>query len=87
MNARSLLISGSQVRVLLRPPIISIGYDGIAAKSGRLFHAGDTLGDTFCQGRVTRQAGFVLDALDQALYDRRPLRQDGLIHHSDRGVH
>jgi transposase InsO family protein len=38
--------------------------------------------------RVSRsmQAGFVLDALDQALYDRRPLRQDGLIHHSDRGV-
>ncbi len=32
------------------------------------------------------QAGLVLDALEQALYDRRPLRQDGLIHHSDRGV-
>ena len=32
------------------------------------------------------QAGFVLDALEQALYDRRPLQGGGLIHHSDRGV-
>jgi transposase InsO family protein len=29
---------------------------------------------------------FVLDALEQALYDRRPERDGGLIHHSDRGV-
>ena len=38
--------------------------------------------------RVSRsmQAGFVLDALEQALHDRRPVRQAGLIHHSDRGV-
>ena len=28
---------------------------------------------------------FVLDALEQALYDRKPCEQDGLIHHSDRG--
>lgn len=28
---------------------------------------------------------FVLDALEQALYDRRPQRNDALIHHSDRG--
>ena len=28
---------------------------------------------------------FVLDALEQALYDRQPERTDGLIHHSDRG--
>lgn len=34
----------------------------------------------------TAQAGFVLDALDQALYDRQPVRGGGLIHHSDRGV-
>jgi len=32
------------------------------------------------------EAGFVLDALEQALYDRRPVQDDGLIHHSDRGV-
>ena len=28
---------------------------------------------------------FVLDALEQALYDRQPQRGDALIHHSDRG--
>jgi putative transposase len=32
----------------------------------------------------TAHAGFVLDALEQALHDRRPLR-GGLVHHSDRG--
>ncbi len=30
-------------------------------------------------------AGFVLDALKQALHDRRPLSGGGLVHHSDRG--
>jgi putative transposase len=34
----------------------------------------------------TAQAGFVLDALEQALHDRRPGHQDGLVQHSDRGV-
>ncbi len=29
---------------------------------------------------------FVLDALEQALHDRQPARNGGLIHHSDRGV-
>ena len=28
---------------------------------------------------------FVLDALEQALWDRRPSDDDGLVHHSDRG--
>jgi len=28
---------------------------------------------------------FVLDALEQALYARRPTEEDGLVHHSDRG--
>ena len=38
--------------------------------------------------RVSRraQAGFVLDALEQALHERRPTRGGGLVHHSDRGV-
>ena len=38
--------------------------------------------------RVSRtvHAGFVLDALEQALHDRRPVRGGGLVHHSDRGV-
>lgn len=37
--------------------------------------------------RVSRsmQAGCVLDALEQALHDRRPTQDNGLIHHSDRG--
>jgi putative transposase len=33
----------------------------------------------------TAQAGFVLDALDQALHERRPVQGGGLVHHSDRG--
>ena len=39
--------------------------------------------------RVSRaaHAGFVLDALEQALHDRRPVRRGGLVHHSDRGSH
>ncbi len=34
----------------------------------------------------TAHAGFVLDALEQALHDRRPAKGSGLIHHSDRGL-
>jgi transposase InsO family protein len=34
----------------------------------------------------TAHASFVLDALEQALHERRPLRGAGLVHHSDRGV-
>ena len=47
--------------------------------------------DTFARRIVgwrasrTAHAGFVLDALEQALHDRRPPRSGGLIHHSDRG--
>jgi transposase InsO family protein len=33
----------------------------------------------------TAHASFVLDALEQALHDRRPTRGRGLVHHSDRG--
>jgi putative transposase len=33
----------------------------------------------------TAQAGFVLDALEQALHERRPARGGGLVCHSDRG--
>ena len=37
--------------------------------------------------RVSRaaHAGFVLDALEQALHKRRPVHRGGLVHHSDRG--
>ena len=33
----------------------------------------------------TAHTGFVLDALEQALHDRRPAHRGGLVHHSDRG--
>jgi transposase InsO family protein len=38
--------------------------------------------------RVSRSAhaGFVLDALDQAIHERNPVSGGGLVHHSDRGV-
>ena len=34
----------------------------------------------------TAHASFVLDALEQALHERRPAQGGGLVHHSDRGV-
>jgi transposase InsO family protein len=33
----------------------------------------------------TAHAGFVLDALEQALHEHRPVQGRGLVHHSDRG--
>ena len=33
----------------------------------------------------TPHAGFVLDALEQAVHERRPVKGMGLVHHSDRG--
>lgn len=33
----------------------------------------------------TAHAGFVLDALEQALHERQPVNGGGLVHHSDRG--
>ena len=33
----------------------------------------------------TAHASFVLDALEQAIHDRRPMHRGGLVHHSDRG--
>jgi putative transposase len=33
----------------------------------------------------TAHASFVLDALEQALYERQPVHRGGLVHHSDRG--
>lgn len=35
----------------------------------------------------TQHASFVLDVLEQALYERRPAQRDGLVHHSDRVSH
>lgn len=47
----------------------------------------DTYARRIVGWRVSRSAhaGFVLDALEQALHDRRPARDAGLVHHSDRG--
>jgi putative transposase len=38
-------------------------------------------------GRVSTSphAGFVLDALEKAVHQRRPVKGAGLVHHSDRG--
>src|SRR3546814_8975143 len=33
----------------------------------------------------TAHASFVLDALEQAIHDRRPAHRGALVHHSDRG--
>jgi transposase InsO family protein len=47
----------------------------------------DTFARRIVGWRVSRtaHAGFVLDALEQAIHDRRPVHKGGLIHHSDRG--
>ena len=47
----------------------------------------DTSADRIVGWRVSRSAktDFVLDALEQALHDRRPVQKSGLVHHSDRG--
>jgi putative transposase len=37
------------------------------------------------QASRTAHAKFVLDALEQALHDRRPAHRGGLVHHCDRG--
>jgi putative transposase len=47
----------------------------------------DTFARRIVGWRVSRSAhaGFVLDALEQALCQRRPIKGGGLVHHSDRG--
>ena len=47
----------------------------------------DVYARTIVGWRVSRtaRAGFVLDALEQAIHDRRPTHRGGLIHHSHRG--
>ncbi|MFD1973270.1 IS3 family transposase [Mesorhizobium kowhaii] len=47
----------------------------------------DTYARRIVGWRVSRtaHASFVLDALEQALHDRRPIHRGGLVHHSDRG--
>lgn len=47
----------------------------------------DTYARRIAGWRASRSAhaGFVLDALEQALHDRQPAHRGGLVHHSDRG--
>ena len=47
----------------------------------------DTVADRIVGWRVSRsvKTDFVLDALEQALHDQRPVQKGGLIRHSDRG--
>ena len=47
----------------------------------------DIFADKIVGWRVSSspKTDFVLDALEQALHDRRPVHKGGLIHHSDRG--
>ncbi len=47
----------------------------------------NTFADRIVEWRVSRSAKteLVLDALEQALHDRRPVQKDGLFHHSGRG--
>ena len=47
----------------------------------------DTFANRIVGWKVSKSAktDFVLDALEQALYARRPVHKGGLIHHSDRG--
>ena len=49
----------------------------------------DTFADKIVGWRVSSspKTDFVLDALEQALHDRRPVHKGGLIHHSDRPSH
>ncbi|ESY79388.1 transposase [Mesorhizobium sp. LNHC221B00] len=46
----------------------------------------DTYARRIVGWRVSRtaHASFVLDALEQALHERRPVHRGGLVHHSDR---
>jgi hypothetical protein len=61
----------------------------VAAWSGFAYVAFiiDTYARRIVGWRVSRtaHAGFVLDALEQALHERRPPHRGGLVHHSDRG--
>jgi len=58
--------------------------------SGRLVYVAFVIDAYACRivgWRASRKvhAGFVLDALEKALHDRRPVHGGGLVHHSDRG--
>ncbi len=75
----------------LRPNLLWVSdFTYVSTWSGFVYVAFviDTFARRIVGWRASRTAhtDFVLDALEQALHDRRPVRQAGLVHHSDRGV-
>ncbi len=71
-----LICSGPRALPMSRP-----GPGSSTSRSSSTRSQGATSGGASC----TAHAGFVPDARDQALQDRRPTRSSGLVHHSDRG--
>lgn len=66
-------------------------YDPAEIPTGPLVHVAfviDAYARRIVGWRVSRTAtaGFVLDALEQAIHQRRPARGAGLVAHSDRGI-
>lgn len=78
----------------LRPPALYIAFVIDAYARRIMGGAAEGSGDTKhrwngCGGwkvGTSATAGFALDALEKATHTRRPGPDDGLIHHSDRGV-
>src|SRR5215204_2777300 len=74
-----------------RPNLLWVSdFTYVATWSGFVYVAFviDTYARRIVGWRVSRtaHASFVLDALEQALHERRPVQGGGLVHHSDRGV-
>jgi putative transposase len=69
-------------------PVSSISPSSSTSLRGVSHGSGFARPRTGSSWRISRtaHAGFVLDALEQALHERRPVRGGGLVHHSDRGV-
>jgi len=73
-----------------RPDLLWVSdFTYVATWSGHVYVAFviDAYARRIVGWRVSRtaHAGFVLDALEQALHERRPVHRSGLVHHSDRG--
>ena len=72
-----------------RPNVLWVSdFTSVATFSGFVYAAFiiDAYARRIVGWRVSRtaQTGFVLDALEQAQHERRPLHRGGLVHHSDR---
>lgn len=67
---------------------VGVGLHHVATWAGFVYVAFviDTYARRIVGWRASRSAhaGFVLDALGQALHERRPVHRGGLVHHSDR---